>query len=221
MKELPSVQIISAYGLPKIHKTGNPLRMIVSLVDSPTYKLSKWMFNHLRPLIADSEHSLTNSLEFLESIKRTNIAPNECMLSFDIVSLFTSIPLELARETIIHLLDDFDLGLPPTATIELLDHCLSNFFQFNNCLYQQIKGTPMGSPISGLIAEAVLQRLERKVFTDISPKFWKRNSALHHRTIPSPPDANSEVNPPTWRSLPYVSIIEKSDFITYTLDKQN
>ncbi len=112
--------------------------------------------------------------KFLESTKRTTIAPNECMVSFDVVSLFTSIPLELARETIVHLLDDFDLGLPPTATIELLDHCLSNFFQFNNCLYQQIKDTPMGSSISGLIAEAVLQRLERKVFADISPKFWKR-----------------------------------------------
>ncbi len=89
------------------------------------------MFNHLRPLTADSEHNLTNSLEFLESIKRTTITRNECMVSFDVVSLFTIIPLELARETIIHLLDGFDLNLPSTATIELLDHCLSNF-QFNN-----------------------------------------------------------------------------------------
>ncbi len=95
-------------------ETGNLLRMIVSLVDSLMYKLSKWMFNNLRPLIADSEHSLTNSLEFLESIKGTTIASNKCMVSFDVVSLFTSIPLELARETIVNLLDDFDLGLPPT-----------------------------------------------------------------------------------------------------------
>ncbi len=96
------------------------------------------------------------------------------MVSFDVVSLFTSITFEFARETIVHLLNVFDLGLPPTATIELQDRCQSNFFQFNNCLYHQIKGTPMGSPISGLIAEAVLQRLKRKVFADISPIFWKR-----------------------------------------------
>ncbi len=31
----------------------------------------------------------------------------------------------------------------------------------------------MGSPISGLFAEAVLQRLERLVFAVIAPKFWK------------------------------------------------
>ncbi len=138
-----------AYGLPKIHKPNNPLRMIVSLVDSLSYKLSKWMFVHPRPLIAGSEHSISNSPQFLESIKHTNKAPDECMVSFDVVSLFTCIPLELARETIVYLLDDFDLNLPPTATIEMLEHCLSNYFQFGNCYYQLIKGTPMGSRYLG------------------------------------------------------------------------
>ncbi len=28
------------------------------------------------------------------------VSPNECMIYFDVVSLFTSIPLDLARETI-------------------------------------------------------------------------------------------------------------------------
>ncbi len=96
------------------------------------------------------------------------------MVFFDVVSLFTSISLGLARETIIHILDDYDLGLPPAATVDLLDHCLSNYFQFDSRFCQQIKGTPTGSPISGLIAGAVLQRLERVVFAVISPKFWKR-----------------------------------------------
>ncbi|VDL85559.1 unnamed protein product [Schistocephalus solidus] len=33
----------------------------------------------------------------------------------------------------------------------------------------------MGSPISGLIGEAVLQRLESLVFQHHRPKFWARN----------------------------------------------
>ncbi len=73
--------------------------------------------------------------------------PDECMVSFDVVLLFTSISLGLARETIILILDDYDLGLPPAGTIDLLDHCLSNYFLFDSRFYQQIKGTPMGSPI--------------------------------------------------------------------------
>ncbi len=113
-----------AYGLPTIHKPNNPLRTIVSLVDSPSYKLSKWMFGRLRPLIAGSEYSISNSRLFLESIKNTNISPRECMVSFDMESLFTCIPLELARETIVNLLDYFNLNLPPTTTIKMLEHCL-------------------------------------------------------------------------------------------------
>ncbi len=35
----------------------------------------------------------------------------------------------------------------------------------------------MGSPISGLFAEAVLQRLERLVFAVIAPQLWKRYAA--------------------------------------------
>ncbi|VDN20397.1 unnamed protein product, partial [Dibothriocephalus latus] len=41
-------------------------------------------------------------------------------------------------------------------------------------MYEQIKGTPMGSPRSGLIAEVVLQRIEHLVFTKYQPKFWAR-----------------------------------------------
>ncbi len=70
--------------------------------------------------------------------------------------------------------DSHSIGLPPTATIDLLGHCLSNHFQVDSCFYQRIKGTPVGCPISGLIAEAVLQRLERMLFAVISPKSSKR-----------------------------------------------
>ncbi len=115
----------------KIHKTGNPLRMIVSLVGSPTYNLSKLMFTPLKPIIADSDQSISNSLEFLECIKHISIAPDECMVPFDVVSLFTSISLDPAREPIFRILDDLDFGLPLAATIDLLDHCLSNYFQFD------------------------------------------------------------------------------------------
>ncbi len=61
------------------------------------------------------------------------------MVSFNVVSLFTCIPLELTRETIVNLLDDFNLNLPLTATNEMLEHCLSNYFQFGNSYYQQNK----------------------------------------------------------------------------------
>nr|VZI46535.1 unnamed protein product [Spirometra erinaceieuropaei] len=57
---------------------------------------------------------------------------------------------------------------------ELLKLCLRTYFMFNGTIYEQVKGTPMGSPISGFIAEAVLQRLESLVFQHHRPKFWAR-----------------------------------------------
>nr|VZI24564.1 unnamed protein product [Spirometra erinaceieuropaei] len=58
--------------------------------------------------------------------------------------------------------------------IQLLKFCLKTYFTFDGTIYEQVKGTPMGSPISGLIAEAVLQRLESLVFRHHRPKFWAR-----------------------------------------------
>nr|VZI27565.1 unnamed protein product [Spirometra erinaceieuropaei] len=48
------------------------------------------------------------------------------------------------------------------------------YFTFDGTIYEQVKDTPMGSPISGFIAEAVLQRLESLVFQHHKPKFWAR-----------------------------------------------
>jgi hypothetical protein len=49
--------IAKFYGLPKIHKENIPLRPIVSLPGSPTYNLSKYLSDILKPLIKSSPHS--------------------------------------------------------------------------------------------------------------------------------------------------------------------
>ncbi len=88
-----------------------------------------------------SKYSPAKYLELFANIKCIVIAPHE---SLDVLSIFIKIKLELARGTIIHLLDDFELDLPSTPTTKSLNHCLSKIFHFDNCLYYQIMGTPMG-----------------------------------------------------------------------------
>ncbi|BHF66860.1 hypothetical protein SprV_0200988300 [Sparganum proliferum] len=56
----------------------------------------------------------------------------------------------------------------------LLKLCFRTYFTFDGTIYEQVKGTPMGSPILGFIAEAVLQQLESLVFQHHRPKFWAR-----------------------------------------------
>ncbi|BHF81222.1 hypothetical protein SprV_0702435200 [Sparganum proliferum] len=166
------------YGLPKIHKPNVPLRPIVALKGTPTYGLAKWLAKHLKRLTDGSEHTAVSSTHFLEKLKGVVIDPDEVMVSFDVVSLFTSIPKELAMEVINDLLDrkHDEEGNPfkRKHVMELLDYCLRTYFTFNGQIYEQIQGTPMGSPISGYLAEAVIQELEARVFHSYKPKFWMR-----------------------------------------------
>nr|VZI24537.1 unnamed protein product [Spirometra erinaceieuropaei] len=85
---------------------------------------------------------------------------------------------DLAVETIELLLrekyDEKENRLGHAQIIQLLKFCLKTYFTFDGTIYEQVKRTPMFSPISGLIAEAVLQRLESLVFRHHRPKFWAR-----------------------------------------------
>ena len=167
------------YGLPKIHKEGTPLRPIVSLRGSPMFGLAEWLTTGLKPLILHSETTARSSTDFLERIRGIKLADDEVMVSFDVVSLFTSIPQTLAKSTIRELIEDH--GMPKDLerltldeVLGLLEHALRTIFVFNGQLYEQTRGTPMGSPVSGIIAEAVLQKLERQVLPISQHKFWTR-----------------------------------------------
>eukprot|EP00061_Rhincodon_typus_P009282 g32663.t1 len=57
---------------------------------------------------------------------------------------------------------------------KLLDLCLRTHFTFSGQIYKQINGTFMRPPTSGLIAEAVMQRLKSMALLQIQPKLWIR-----------------------------------------------
>ena len=156
------------------------LRPIVSLPGSPTYELSKHLATILQPFVKTSPHSINNSATFLQHIKDLKIEPDETMISFDVVSLFTSIPLPTAKRITDKLLTDNpswqnQTQLTKENVLDLLDLCLSTEFQFEGTYYRQTSGTPMGSPLSSFLAEAVMQDLERQaLLNDTDVKLWNR-----------------------------------------------
>ncbi|BHF69613.1 hypothetical protein SprV_0301265900 [Sparganum proliferum] len=175
----PQATALSRFsGLTKVHKDGAPLRPIVSLKGTPTYGLAKWLFQRLKFLTAESDTTASSPAQFLEIHKVVSLHPDDVMVSFDVTPLFTSIPQDLAIETMELLLqskyDETENRLGHTQVLQLLKPCLRTYFTFEGTIYEQVKGTPMGSPISGFIAEAVLQRLESLVFQHHKPKFWAR-----------------------------------------------
>ena len=80
------------YGLLKLHKPNIPLRPIVSFCGSPTYQLSKYLTNVLKPLTDESRHKLQSTENFIDAIKTIQIPDDHKLVSFDVKSLFTSIP---------------------------------------------------------------------------------------------------------------------------------
>nr|VZI05252.1 unnamed protein product [Spirometra erinaceieuropaei] len=181
------------YGLPKVHKQGVPLRHIVSLRGTPTFGLSKWLYQRLCFLTKYSEWTVKLAEEFLTRITHLEVEADEVMVSFDVISLFTSIPPALAIDIIDGFLrekyDETDQQLKRAHIIELLELWFKTFFTFNGQVYEQKKGTPMGSPLSGLIAEAVLQRLEQQdlaidtVELLLQRKYDKTENRLGHAQI--------------------------------------
>ncbi|BHF84046.1 b-cell receptor-associated protein [Sparganum proliferum] len=114
------------------------------------------------------------------SSSRTNdrIQSDEIMVSFDVTSLLTSIPPNLAREVLRRRLeeayDETQNALKIEQLMRLFEFCQQTFFTFAGEIYEQTKGTPMGSPISGLEADLVLQGLEKIAFIQHEPVFWSR-----------------------------------------------
>ena len=168
------------YELPKVHKPEVPLHPIVSFLLSPTYQLSKHLATILSPLVGNSSSYVRNSRAFADFIKPPVLTSDELLVSFDVVSLFTNVPVHLATEVAQRRLrGDVDLKDRTGLSVEemkLLEFCLSaTFLSFRGGIYQQTFGTAMGSPVSVTIANLVMEDVEERALatTDIPLKFWK------------------------------------------------
>ena len=163
------------YGLPKLHKPNIPMRPIVSFCGSPTYELSKYLTTILKPLTNESRHKLQSTETFVDAIKTVQIPDDYKLVSFDVKSLFTSIPLQLALDCTATAIKNSTtkLPLPTDDLMDLLNLCLtSTYFQYNGKHYKQLHGTAMGSPVSVVVAEIVMQNIEEQAL------------ATYKRTLP-------------------------------------
>ncbi|XP_067616604.1 uncharacterized protein [Eurosta solidaginis] len=151
------------YGLPKIHKEGTPLRPICSAIGSPSYGLCKYIAEILKNITSNSTYNIKNTLEFKERINNTYIFDDEKLISFDVLSLFPSIPIQLVLDTIQEKwvrIKEFT-KIPKQLFMEITTFCIkeSRYFKFKNTIYTQLKGMPMGAPTSPIIADIIMEKL--------------------------------------------------------------
>ena len=170
------------YGLPKIHKRETPLRPIVSSIGAVSYQTSKELARILSPLVGRSPYHVHNNQDLLEDLRSIKLGKDECLMSFDVKALFTSVPIEPAIRIIKKLLEEDQTLRQRTSMavkhiVSLLEFCLrSTYFTFKGRFYEQQDGAAMGSPISPIVANLYMEDLETKAIHSAQnpPSFWRR-----------------------------------------------
>ncbi|XP_076041930.1 uncharacterized protein LOC143025806 [Oratosquilla oratoria] len=125
---------------------------------------------------------LKNSSEFLEKVRDVRVESDEIMVSFDVKSMFTSLPQDLVKRAVLSAMEETrgyldNEKLSTSELMRLLNLCLdSTFFSFRDTVYHQRIGTPMGSPISVILAKITMQQFENEILSaaPTSLKLWTR-----------------------------------------------
>lgn len=167
---LPHKEVIPrSYGVPKIHKVGIPLRPIINTIGSSTYNLDSFLSKLLSPLVGKSDSFIKNLNHFVQFIKDKRLESNDILVSFDVVSLFTKVPILDSIKIVMCKSND------EVAT--LVELCLrSTFFSFQGVIYEQVDGVVMGSPLSSIIANLFMEHFDEFALHSfpLKPKWWKR-----------------------------------------------
>lgn len=152
------------YGLPKIHKKDTPPRPITSTIGSVGYSLAKMLDRLLKSVFPRSDYHIKDTYEFVKFINNFSFTgDNKKLVSFDVVSMFSSIPFELVFDIIINEVETFrnefhiDRDLLSSVLVFLLKDCMT--FSALDKLYRQNDGLPMGSCISPTAARIVMDKV--------------------------------------------------------------
>ncbi|XP_074041026.1 uncharacterized protein [Leptinotarsa decemlineata] len=125
------------YGIPNIHKTNMPLRPMVSTPGSPTYQLARHLASLLQTHVGKTNSYVKDSTDFVGKIRGLTLEPTDILVRFDVVSLFTNVPLGDSLRGLAHVF--------PNDIVELFRTCLTgSYFQWGVNFYEQQDGVAMG-----------------------------------------------------------------------------
>lgn len=172
-------------GLPKIHKQDRPIRPLINFTTSPAYKIAKYMNKWLNDNInIVNDFSVKNNLELVDKIISTKIPTNAKLVSFDVTNMYSNIPIaetiKITQELlIINKIDSKKID----EAINLLNIITNqNYFQHENLFYNQKDGLPMGSPLSGTLANIYLNYFE-KTFIMSNENKYQHNILYWYRYV--------------------------------------
>jgi hypothetical protein len=157
------------YGLQKTHKEGAPLRPIVNCIASPTYSLAKHFTGIVNPFVGHFPSHIRNSEGFIQKLNTICLQKSGILVIFDVVSLFTKVPLE---DTLQLLQQHFH-----NQTICLFKQVLTTtYFLYDGAFYDRTDGVTMGSSLAPVIANYYMEHFEQQAISTASrrPTHWYR-----------------------------------------------
>ena len=127
------------YGLAKVHKIGTPLRTVLSIPGSSCENLNKFLSPFFGKL--QGANIETNSKDAGAALEATKLDEDELVVSLDVKSLYTNVPVEEAIEIALKELYSSDQvpEIPRSAMKSLLSLAVTNVhFKCNKMWYTQL-----------------------------------------------------------------------------------
>lgn len=171
----PKVPVM--YGLPKIHKTGDKMRPIVSNIKTPTSKIAKWIVGRFNSLNYPRGLCVKNSIELVEKLKNERVEEDELLVSFDVVGLFPNVDLLTAYRSMESFLNSSGVDANEKVILEkMVKICMQqNTFEFRGKFYKQTSGVSIGNSASPMVADFFMNQFEEEVKNEAwFPKLWYR-----------------------------------------------
>ena len=126
--------------------------------------------------VKDENNNAKNSNTFSNYIRNVPIEDDEIMVSFDVTSLNTNIPIIDTLNIIKDYVNNDDqftrkTAIPQDKFLDLVHLVLTTtWYTFNSQFYQQTDGVAMGGPVSSTTAEIYMQADERTaIATSLHP----------------------------------------------------
>ena len=146
------------YGTPKMHKFSPSdlfpkRRPIVSSVGNFNYNVARFLCDILSPLVPN-DYSCRDTFSFVYQIENANLS-KKILVSYDVTSLFTNIPLQETVDIAINLIFNHNpnLNITKKDLKKLFLFATSRtHFIFNSKFYNQIDGVAMGFPSAPVLA---------------------------------------------------------------------
>ena len=142
-----------------------------------------WPLTHIvSPLAGKTSTFIKDSGDFVEKARKLKLEKDSTLVSFDVTSLFTKVPIAEALEVIGRRLEEQDAAerrttLSVESVKRLLHLCLtSTFFMWNCRFYEQMEGAAMGNPLSPVVANIYMEHFEELALesAEFKPATWLR-----------------------------------------------